>query len=133
MAGEIRTTIERIDVEPGQRILAVSDIHGHFDYFVQLLKKMEYGEDDILVIVGDLVDKGPESLRTVQYVMDLSRRHPVYVSMGNVDIRRAQLVLDDTPGAGERFVEFLQRMENTWKNSFCHEMLADLGIGIRLG
>ena len=131
MAGEIRTTIERIDVEPGQRILAVSDIHGHFDYFVQLLKKMEYGEDDILVIVGDLVDKGPESLRTVQYVMDLGRRHPVYVSMGNVDIRRAQLVLDDTPGAGERFVEFLQRMENTWKNSFCHEMLADLGIGIR--
>lgn len=38
MAGEIRTTIERIDVEPGQRILAVSDIHGHFDYFVQFEK-----------------------------------------------------------------------------------------------
>lgn len=122
------TTIEKIHAEPGQRLLVVSDIHGHFDCLVQLLKKLEYDRDDILVIVGDLIDKGPESLRTVQYVMDLCRQHPVYVSMGNVDIGRLKLICDDSPESGKRFADFLQWNGKFWGNSMCHEMLADLGI-----
>lgn len=128
MRESIHTTIEKIQIEPGQRLLVVSDIHGHLDCFVQLLKKMEYDGNDILIIVGDLIDKGPESLRTVQYVMDLCRQHPVYVSMGNVDLSRVQKLLDDSPGAGERFAEYLQWMGKFWKTGMCHEMLADLGI-----
>lgn len=131
MTEAVRTTIEKIQTEPGQRLLVVSDIHGHLDHLIQLLKKMEYDKNDILIIVGDLIDKGPESLRTVQYVMDLCRRHPVYVSMGNVDITRAQKILDDSPGAGERFTEYLQWMEKYWKNSISQEMLADLGVSVR--
>lgn len=131
MTKTVRTTIEKIQTEPGQRLLVVSDIHGHLDHLIQLLKKMEYDKNDILIIVGDLIDKGPESLRTVQYVMDLCRRHPVYVSMGNVDVTRAQKILDDSPGAGERFTEYLQWMEKYWKNSISQEMLADLGVSVR--
>lgn len=131
MMEKIRTTIEKIPAEPGQRLLVTSDVHGHLDHLVQLLRKMEYDGNDILVIVGDLIDKGPESLRTVQYVMDLCRRHPVYVSMGNVDIARVQKIYDDSPGAEERFVEYLQWMEQYWKGSMCQEMLEDLGVSVR--
>ncbi len=131
MMEKIRTTIEKIPAEPGQRLLVTSDVHGHLDHLVQLLRKMEYDGNDILVIVGDLIDKGPESLRTVQYVMDLCRRHPVYVSMGNVDIARVQKIYDDSPGAEERFVEYLQWMEQYWKGSMCQEMLVDLGVSVR--
>ncbi|MCM1345270.1 MAG: metallophosphoesterase [Muribaculaceae bacterium] len=130
MTNEIKTTIENIPAQPGQRLLVVSDIHGHLDWLVQLLKKLEYDGDDILVIVGDLIDKGPESLRVVQYVMDLCRRHPVHVSMGNVDIARVQKLYDDTPGAEERFIEYLQWMEKHWGNSLLQEMLADLGVSV---
>lgn len=131
MMEKMRTTIENISVKPGQRLLVTSDVHGHLDHLVQLLKKMEYDGNDILVIVGDLIDKGPESLRTVQYVMDLCRRHPVYVSMGNVDIARVQKIYDDSPGAEERLVEYLQWMEQYWKGSMCQEMLEDLGVSVR--
>lgn len=131
MTEAIHTTIEKIPIEPGQRLLMVSDIHGHLDYLIQLLKKMEYDGNDILVIVGDLIDKGPESLRTVQYVMDLCRQHPVYVSMGNVDISRTQKLFDDSPEAGEHFAEYLQWVEKYWKGGIHHEMLADLGIDAR--
>lgn len=55
----IKTTIERIGAAPGQRLLVVSDIHGQRDWLERLLDKMEYGGDDILVIIGDLVEKGP--------------------------------------------------------------------------
>ena len=88
MAHRIRTTIQQIEAKPGQRLLVVSDIHGHLDRFIQLLRQMHYSGDDILVLVGDLIEKGPESLRVVQYVMDLAQQHPVYVSMGNVDLGR---------------------------------------------
>ena len=131
MTKEVLTTIQKIEIAPGQRLLALSDIHGHFNRLVQLLKKMEYGGNDVLVIVGDLIEKGPESLRTVQYVMDLCRQHSVYVSMGNVDLTRLKFLYDDSSDAAERFVKYLQSAEKDWNSSLCQEMLADLGIGIR--
>ncbi|MCD7806183.1 MAG: metallophosphoesterase, partial [Lachnospiraceae bacterium] len=76
------TTIQEIPARPGQRILVMSDIHGHMDNLFHLLKKLNYSRDDILVIIGDLVDKGPDSLRTLRYIMELSERGNVYVSMG---------------------------------------------------
>lgn len=130
MAKEFRTTIQHIDAAPGQRILVLSDIHGHFNRLVQLLRKLEYGGDDILVIVGDLIDKGPESLRVVQYVMELCKRYPVYVSMGNVDLSRVQIILDDTPEAGEKFAGFVKWENEYWGGGLLPEMLSELGIGV---
>lgn len=65
----MNTVIQKIQPKPGQRIIAMSDIHGHPDYMLQLLRKLHYGGDDILVIAGDLVDKGPDSLQAVRYIM----------------------------------------------------------------
>lgn len=125
------TTIQRIETLPGQRLLVISDIHGHLNWLIQLLKKMEYGGDDILIIVGDLIDKGPESLRVVQYVMDLCRQHPVYVSMGNVDLSRVQMLWDDVPEEQEKFAGFLRWSEEFWGGSFIQELLDNLGVSIR--
>lgn len=130
MMSEIRTTIEKIEAAPGQRLLVVSDIHGHFNDLVQLLRKMEYGGDDILIIVGDLIEKGPESLRVVQYVMDLCRQHPVYVSMGNVDLGRMRMLWRDDPDSGESFAGFLKWSEDCWGGSLFGEMLDDMGIKV---
>jgi len=128
MAHRIKTTIQEIAAGPGQRLLVVSDIHGHLDRFIQLLRKMDYSGEDILVLVGDLIEKGPESLRVVQYVMDLARQHPVYVSMGNVDLGRLLKVDDDSPEGVEDWAGFLNWAERVWGGSLFHEMLADMGI-----
>lgn len=128
MAHQIRTSIQHIHAKPGQRILAVSDIHGFQDRLIQLLRQLHYRADDILVIVGDLIEKGPESLRVVQYVMDLARQHPVYVSMGNVDLGRILKVDDDSPEGVADWAGFLQWAERTWGGSLFGEMLADMGI-----
>ncbi len=130
MAHRIRTTIQEIEARPGQRLLVVSDIHGHLDRFIQLLRQMHYSGDDILVLVGDLIEKGPESLRVVQYVMDLAGQHPVYVSMGNVDLGRLLKVDDDSPEGVADWAGFLNWAERTWGGSIYHEMLADMGISI---
>lgn len=37
----------------------VGDIHGYFAELQKLLKKINFSEKDVLVAVGDLVDRGP--------------------------------------------------------------------------
>lgn len=128
MEKELVTTIQKIDPLPIQRLLVVSDIHGHLNWLTGLLEKMEYGGDDILIIVGDLVDKGPESLKVVRYVMDLCRKRPVYVTMGNVDIARLELLLDDSPDGVDKFVCFLKWYQDFWGNGILQEMLSELGV-----
>lgn len=130
MEREIHTTIERIEAAPGQRLLVISDIHGHFNCLVQLLRKLKYGGNDILIIVGDLIEKGSESLRVVQYVMELCRRHPVYVLMGNVDLGRLRMLWRDDPESGEDFAGFLRWSEDHWGGSLFGEMLDDMGVKI---
>lgn len=53
----MKTTVQKVKLNPNQRMIVVSDIHGHLDFLVQLLRKVDYSGDDVLVIVGDLVDK----------------------------------------------------------------------------
>lgn len=49
-------------------IWIIGDIHGCFDTFQVLLKKLPKG--DKVCLVGDLIDRGPKSKEVVQYVMD---------------------------------------------------------------
>ncbi len=124
----MKTTIRTIKAEAGQRIIAVSDIHGHLNHLIQLLKKVNYSGDDILVIVGDVVDKGPDSLRTLQYVMELSDREQVYVSMGNVDAHRLQFLINEEEGADARFCEFVHWTKECWGGGLITDMMADIGL-----
>ena len=71
--------------EPGRRILAVSDIHGNLPFLEGLLKKANFCPEDILVLVGDMLEKGTQSLELLRYVMKLSEQPNVYPLCGNCD------------------------------------------------
>lgn len=128
MEENMDTIIRKIDAKPNQRIIAVSDIHGQPDYLLQLLRKLHYQSDDILVIVGDLVDKGPDSLQALRYIMDLHSKNQVYVSEGNVDEYRLQQLLDETDGWEQRFSDFVHWQHTYWHCGLILDMLTGLGI-----
>ncbi len=69
----------------GRRIIAVSDIHGNLSFFRALMDKIALTPEDILVLVGDILEKGQESLALLRHVMDLCRTHTVYPLCGNCD------------------------------------------------
>ena len=48
----------------------ISDIHGQFDAFQKLLQKIEFGYDDEMYILGDVIDRGPRSLECVKWIME---------------------------------------------------------------
>lgn len=47
----------------------VSDIHGHFKRFLDLLKLINFSNEDTLYIIGDVIDRGPEPIALLQYIM----------------------------------------------------------------
>lgn len=72
-------------IAKGRRILVVSDIHGNLPYFRQLLKKAAFGSGDELIVDGDFLEKGEDSLGTLRYLMELSQKGNVHALLGNCD------------------------------------------------
>ena len=49
----------------------ISDIHGEYDRFLELLEKIKLGEEDTLYILGDVLDRGPRPIRTLLLLMEM--------------------------------------------------------------
>ena len=43
-------------------MFVVSDIHNDADRFKLLLEKIDFAEDDILILAGDIFDRGNQSI-----------------------------------------------------------------------
>lgn len=98
-------TVKHIDLPAHKRVFAVSDVHGNLGYLKGLLNKIHFSTDDILILLGDLVEKGPDSIGTLRYVMDLCSTHTVHVLQGNCD----RLLFDP-----EISDQWLYRYRNSW-------------------
>lgn len=53
------------------RIIAIGDVHGCLDELQALLKKCDYRPGDLVVFLGDLVSKGPDSISVVQMAREI--------------------------------------------------------------
>lgn len=68
-----------------KRTLVISDIHGELELFDRLLKETQYdAAEDQLVLLGDYVDRGPESKGVLTRIMELKKEGAVVLS-GNHD------------------------------------------------
>lgn len=68
------------------RTIVISDVHGNGHLLSRLLKKCQYeAGKDTLILLGDLIEKGKDSLGTLHLVMELAKQPNVEVIMGNCD------------------------------------------------
>lgn len=104
--------IVRVEFPKGRRVLAISDIHGNLPFFKGVLEAAHYGPDDILVLVGDLVEKGPDSLAVLRYVMELSRERTVWCVRGNCDNLVSEFAAED----GDIGEEFYPHYLDVWRD-----------------
>ena len=112
-------TIKRVslDIPRGRRILAVSDIHGHVHFLKKVLEKAGFCEDDELIIDGDIIEKGPYSLETLRYVMELDKKPNVHVISGNVDSWQLELIGSREPERTRALAEFIRTAKKRWGGS----------------
>ena len=59
---------------------AVSDIHGCYDKYIQLLRRLDLKDSDTLYVLGDMIDRGPDGLKIL---LDMSLRPNVVPFLGN--------------------------------------------------
>ena len=70
----------------GSRLMAVGDVHGQYKKLKTLMRRIKFDPKiDRLIFLGDLIDRGPESLQCFDYVMHLQKKYPesVIFLMGN--------------------------------------------------
>ena len=80
-----RAIVIRPQFPSNRRVIAVSDIHGNLPFFQALMDQIRLSPEDILVLVGDMLEKGQDSLALLRHLMELPRTHTVYPLCGNCD------------------------------------------------
>jgi serine/threonine protein phosphatase 1 len=64
------------------RYFAIGDIHGCLDKLRKLLGLIDVDwENDTVVFMGDYIDRGPDSKRVVDYVLELRKKHEQVVCL----------------------------------------------------
>lgn len=70
-----------------RRIYAVGDIHGCYQKLKTMMSRLDWrpGQGDLLVFLGDYIDRGPQSYEVVEMLIDLQGQAPdeVITLMGN--------------------------------------------------
>lgn len=122
------TTVKRVQLPDNRRILMVSDIHGHTEGLRALLAQADFSAQDILIIVGDLVEKGPDSLGTLRQIMELCRDYTVYPLLGNVDLWRLERLLSDETAMQQHLLRYSIKAQRWWNVSFLGELCAEIGV-----
>jgi calcineurin-like phosphoesterase family protein len=72
------------------RHLAVGDIHGCFTALTALAAFVPFREDDLLIALGDYVDRGPDSYAVLDWIIDRRRRGLLIPLRGNHEIMMMQ-------------------------------------------
>lgn len=85
-----------------KRTLVISDIHGELEMFERLLNNVNYNpEHDQLILLGDYVDRGPNSKKVLDKVIKLKQQGALVLKGNHEDMMIKALTTDD---------------ERSWKN-----------------
>ncbi|NLB33918.1 MAG: hypothetical protein GX818_09185 [Tissierellia bacterium] len=84
----------------------------------------------MLFIIGDIIEKGPESLKTLRYVMDICKKYMVYTLIGNVDAWRLTMFEDGDAESNEELLDYIIFMKERWGGCFFSDMCDELNFCI---
>src|SRR4051812_17971392 len=100
------------------RTIIIGDIHGCFDELQELLAAVVTTADDEIIAIGDIVDRGPQSERVLEFFRDRPRARSI---MGNHERKHIRSARGEIPAAlsqrivrdelGERYPQLLAFMQ----------------------
>lgn len=70
----------------------VSDIHGELDRLISLMDMIDFSDKDVLYILGDVVDRGSDGIKILQYIMD---KKNIRMLLGNHEYMCLRFFADD--------------------------------------
>lgn len=102
----------------------ISDIHGEYDLLIQLLYKIKFSSSDRLIVLGDMIDKGNNSIKVLQQIYSLDN---AYCILGNHEYDFLKYYRAQMNDAVSDFELVLSRLQNYFpdKGSFLTWELLD--------
>ena len=64
-------------IDNGANVWVIGDVHGYYNTLESLLQSLELKRDDVVVLLGDLIDRGPRSAHVVKYVRESKNTHTI--------------------------------------------------------
>lgn len=89
----------------GTMRLVIGDIHGCLTAFETMMAVVGPGRDDLVVTLGDYVDRGPDSRGVIEMLLAMKDTHRLVTLMGNHEIQMIRAL--ETQRDRERFLSGL--------------------------
>ena len=84
----------------------ISDIHGQYDSFMNLLSQINFSDEDQLFLLGDVIDRGPDGIKILKTVMKMPN---VKMFLGNHELLMMEALrnVDECENEGRQDTEEL--------------------------
>lgn len=93
---------KKLHIEHGTRVFVIGDLDADFEKFISALHAVSFDyENDILVMLGDVIDRGNDSIKLIKYAI----KHNFIVLLGNHEHMMLASVVDKDPDAHELWVK----------------------------
>ncbi len=86
-----------------------SDVHGEYDLFVKLLQKIGFSTNDKLIVCGDIIDKGRNSVKLLQFIKSTPN---ILCIIGNHEYQFLKYYWAITQTSPNNFDEVLDKLQN---------------------
>ena len=86
----METIIPLKNDSPYKKIFVVADIHGCFDKLMSLWKKLEVTDNNLVIFLGDYIDRGAQVAETIKWILEQSKKENFIFLRGNHE----QMMLD---------------------------------------
>jgi len=127
---DLTVKYKRLDVQRNKRILVTGDIHGHPECLKGVLDRAGFSDEDTLVILGDIVEKGPDSLGALRLVIELCESGNVIPIIGNVDAFRLKIISELSEETAPELYDYIVGCRKWWGSSFYEELAAECGYAL---
>ena len=85
-AARITRTLSHQDLIELTRHLAIGDIHGCYTALQSLLQSINVRDDDVLITLGDYINRGPSTAAVLDYLIDTYSKGRLHPLRGNHEI-----------------------------------------------
>lgn len=114
-----------IDEKKYERIICISDIHGGYDTFQKLLSKIDFSDEDLLVLLGDNVQRGNNSHKVMEYIEVLNKKDNVLLIQGNHESYILYLLREEN---GAKLMKHLRKI---WYPCILKYWTSEIGVNVK--
>ena len=120
--------LKRVAPSPNGRLIAISDVHGHRALFDELLEKLCLTPADTLIIVGDICERGEDTLGMIRRAMQLCKGGRAHMCIGNNELWTLSYLTGEMNHSARDAYEYARGMTARHGSSLFVEMCRELGI-----